>query len=239
MRHAPPTANVDVACLDVAAVGADEWSGLAALLDESERARAARFAFETDRRAYIGAHALLRVLLSRRAHVAPGDWRFASAPFGKPYLVSPPRDLAFNLSHTRGMAAVAVAEAARDIGVDVEALAQTRDVLRVAERFFAPDEAAAIRAATALEARNDLFFSIWTLKEAVVKAEGCGLSRGLDSFVVSLSPLRITGAADERFSLGQWRRRGFCVAAAARGEDVAFSLEEETAAALLAESQSG
>lgn len=238
MRHAPPTANVDVACLDVAAVGADEWSGLAALLDESERARAARFAFEADRRAYVGAHALLRVLLSRRAHVAPGDWRFASAPLGKPYLVSPPRDLAFNLSHTRGMAAVAVAEA-RDIGVDVEALAQTRDVLRVAERFFAPGEAAAIRAATGVEARNDLFFSIWTLKEAVVKAEGRGLSRGLDSFVVSLSPLRITGAADERFSLGQWRRRGFCVAAAARGEDVAFSLEEETAAALIAESQSG
>lgn len=238
MRQAPSAADVDVACLDIAAVAECEWIRLAALLDESESARAARFVFEADRRAYIGAHALLRVLLSRRANIAPAAWRFASAPLGKPYLVSPPRDLGFNLSHTRGMAAVAVAEA-REVGVDVEALAQARDVLRVADRFFAPEEAAAIRAATGEEARNNLFFSIWTLKEAVVKAEGRGLSRGLDSFVVSLSPLRINGAADERFSLGQWRRRGFCVAAAAQGEDVGFSLEEATASELIAESQSG
>lgn len=238
MRQETHGALVDVLFLDVAAIADGDWPGLAALVDDSERARAARFAFEADRRAYVGAHALLRVALSRQAQVAPADWRFEATPHGKPFLASPPRDLRFSLSHTRGRAAVAIS-LALDVGLDVEGPSGARDALGVAERFFAREEAALIRAEADAVARNEVFLSIWTLKEAIVKADGRGLARALDSFVVSLSPLRVTGVADENFSLAQWRRGDFCIAAAAKAGDVSFRLEEACAAALIRAGQIG
>ncbi len=238
MRQETRGALVDVLFVDVAAIADGDWPSLAALLDDSEKARAARFSFEADRRAYVAAHALLRVSLSKQAHVAPADWRFETTPHGKPFLASPPRDLRFSLSHTRGMAAVAIA-LSLDVGVDVEGSSGARDALGVAERFFAPREAALICAEADAVARNEIFLSIWTLKEAIVKADGRGLACSLDSFVVSLSPLRVMGVADENFSLAQWRRDDFHLAAAARGDDVSFRLEEESAAALIRAGQIG
>lgn len=238
MRQERHGDSVSVVCLDIAAVGEGEWRGLAALLDDSERARAARFTFEADRRAYVAAHALLRVSLSKQATVAAADWRFEATPHGKPFLRSPPRDLRFSLSHTRGMAVVAIA-LALDVGVDVEGASAARDALSVAEKFFAPQEAALIGAEDDVAMRNDLFLSIWTLKEAIVKADGRGLARNLDSFVVSLSPLRHTSDAAENFALARWRRGGFHIAAAARSGDASFRLDEESAAALIRAGHNG
>ncbi|HEV7448582.1 MAG TPA: hypothetical protein VGO18_38805, partial [Steroidobacteraceae bacterium] len=47
------------------------WLRLGAMLDEVERARAARFAFERHRREFVAAHALKRLLLSVLSHTAP------------------------------------------------------------------------------------------------------------------------------------------------------------------------
>ncbi|CCJ07904.1 4'-phosphopantetheinyl transferase superfamily protein [Methylocystis sp. SC2] len=219
--------------IDVAQIAADEWPKLVALLDEAETARAARFAFEADRRAFVAAHALLRASLSERATwVAPAAWRFGATPHGKPFLLSPRMGLDVSLSHTRGMAAVAIASG-REVGVDAESFLTPRNALGVAERYFAPQEAALLRAETDPAARSELFFAIWTLKEAVLKADGRGLARGLDSFVVSLSPLAVSSGPGERYGVAQWRRAGFFVAAAARGDDVSFRIEEARASALI------
>ncbi|WP_246657268.1 4'-phosphopantetheinyl transferase superfamily protein [Methylocystis sp. B8] len=188
--------------------------------------RAARFAFEADRRAYVAAHALLRARLSDRAKgIAPAEWRFGATSHGKPFLFSPPVGLDFSLSHTRGMVAVAIAQG-YDVGVDVESFAKPRDALKVAERFFAPEEAALVRSKFDPASQSEVFFAIWTLKEAVLKADGRGLARGLDSFVVSLSPLAVSSESEETYALAQWRRGGFFIAAAARGGEANFRVEE-------------
>lgn len=218
--------------IDVAKIADDEWPKLAALLDEAETARAARFVFESDRRAYVAAHALLRASLSGRAKgIAPAAWRFRATPHGKPFLLSPLTGLDVSLSHTRGMAAVAIASGG-DVGVDVESFLKPRDALRVAERFFAPEEAAIVRAQSDPQSQSEVFFAIWTLKEAVLKADGRGLAGGLDSFVVNLSPLAVSSDSGESHGVEQWRRAGFFIAAAARGE-VKFRLMEKHAAALI------
>ncbi|MBG0794738.1 4'-phosphopantetheinyl transferase superfamily protein [Methylocystis sp. H62] len=218
--------------IDVAKIADDEWPKLAALLDEAETARAARFAFDSDRRAYVAAHALLRASLSERAKgIAPAAWRFGVTPHGKPFLLSPHAGVDVSLSHTRGMAAVAIASG-RDIGVDVESFLKPRDALRVAERFFAPEEAAIVRAQSDPQSQSEVFFAIWTLKEAVLKADGRGLAGGLDSFVVKLSPLAVSSDSSESYGVAQWRRAGFFIAAAARGE-INFRLMEKHAAALI------
>lgn len=215
--------------MDLAGVAPDEWERFAALLDDAERARAGRFAFDEDRRSYVAAHALLRLELSRRAGRLPQDWRFAATELGKPYLLDPPRDLRFSLSHTRGMVAVAVAEGV-EIGVDVETADRRAESMSLAKRFFAPAEVAQL-AAVEGAARRDLFFAIWTLKEAVVKATGQGLSRALDSFSVCADPPSVTmrDGSDQNWRAAHWRRESFHFAFAAQGAVSAnFTLAEPT-----------
>lgn len=206
--------DVAVRALDISGVAPGQWPALAALLDDAERARAARFAFEEDRHSYIAAHALLRAELSRRAGPAPQEWRFAATALGKPFLLDPPRDLRFSLTHTRGMVAVAVTDGL-EIGVDVESEDRRAESMKLAERFFAREEIALLRAVEG-DARREMFFAIWTLKEAVVKATGQGLSRALDSFAVSPDPPRVT-MRDEAWSADHWRLGSFHFALAAQG----------------------
>jgi 4'-phosphopantetheinyl transferase len=224
--------DVSVQALDLRGVVPEQWPALAGMLDEEERARAARFAFEEDRQAYIAAHALLRRALSARAGGPPQDWRFAATKLGKPYLIDPQRDLRFSMTHTRGMVAVAVTEGF-EIGVDVEPANRRAESMKLAERFFAPEEAALLRSLEG-EARRDAFFTIWTLKEAVVKATGEGLSRGLNSFTIFLDPPRISMSDDPgAWRLEHWRRGAHHFALAGRCGEWIVSLIELEAATLL------
>lgn len=207
--------EVAVRALELAGIDPGQWEALAALLDDAERARAARFAFDEDRRSYIAAHALVRAELSRCASRPPQDWRFAVAKLGKPFVVDNPCDLRFSLAHTRGMVVVAVAQGV-EIGVDVEPSDRRAESMKLARRFFAPEEVALLAAAGG-EARRETFFAIWTLKEAVVKATGQGLSRALDSFAVSLDPPRVTmrDGSQMNWSVAHSRRESFHFAFAA------------------------
>jgi 4'-phosphopantetheinyl transferase len=209
--------EIAVRALNLSGVAPGQWGTLAALLDDTERARAARFAFDEDRQSYVAAHALLRLELSHRAGRSPQEWRFAATALGKPFLLDPPRDIRFSLSHTRGMVAVAVAEGV-EIGVDVESVDRRAESMKLATRFFAPDEVARL-AAVEGAARRDLFFAIWTLKEAVVKATGQGLSRALDSFSVTTDPPRVTmfDGSGQQWSAALWRSESFHFALAAQG----------------------
>jgi 4'-phosphopantetheinyl transferase len=167
------------------------------LLDSHERARWGRFQFCRDRRLYSSAHALLRVALSRYAAVDPSDWRFEAGPFGRPELAGAFADLGlrFNLSHTRGLAACAITRNYA-IGIDVESLGTPIDFLTIARMHFTGSECAEIAAAPA-ELRSDVFLSLWTLKEAYVKARGVGLSLPLKSFSVTVAPPSIRPAPDD------------------------------------------
>ncbi|MEX2628708.1 MAG: 4'-phosphopantetheinyl transferase superfamily protein [Tistlia sp.] len=169
-------------------IGAADWPRLASLLDEAERRRAARFHFERDRQVYIAAHALLRATLSGLTGRAPQDWRFAVDDYGKPEAILLPGEppLRANLSHTRGLAAVAVT-LERDLGVDVEWLERGGSTLEIADRFFAPAECRQL-AAVPRERVEATFLAFWTLKEAYIKAVGQGLSLPLDAFAFTLDP---------------------------------------------------
>lgn len=169
------------------------------LLDAQEMARAGRFHFERDRSMYIGAHALLRRALSRHAPVHPGAWCFAAEAHGRPEIAAPATRLRFSLSHTRGLAACAIA-VDLDLGLDVEDTTRGAP-LEVAHRWFAPAELADL---TSLgpSAREDRFFVYWTLKEAYMKARGLGLALPLDAFWFAVSESKITvsfgaGCADD------------------------------------------
>lgn len=164
--------------------GVGDWAeSRREVLSNAEEDRRVRFVFEKDRRLFLAAHVLVRLVLSKYAPVAPARWDFAEAENGKPFIVAPHpgSPLRFNLSHTQGLAAVAVT-LGTEVGVDVE---------RVQGSF---DETLAKTCFTSAElqwlddvpepVKIDRFFDLWTLKEAYLKARGTGLAAPLQGFTI-------------------------------------------------------
>jgi 4'-phosphopantetheinyl transferase len=154
---------------------------LYSILCGAERERFHRFHFERDRHAYLLAHGLVRLALSRYRRVHPRDWTFAPDINGKPFITGPSlHPLKFNLTHSAGIVACAIAER-MDVGVDAENMGRTSSLMDVARAVFAPEELRSLEQ-TRESGRAELFFTYWTLKEAYVKARGLGLSMPLDQF---------------------------------------------------------
>ena len=183
--------------------------GLLALLSEEERAKADRFMFPHDRDCFVAAHALLRTTLSDFFARAPQDWAFATNAWGKPRVEAADGSarLCFNLSHTRGHVAVAVA-LDREVGVDVERMAPARADEEVARQLFAPAEFAAFQEETE-GGRVEAFFDFWTLKEAYIKAVGLGVALPLQDFAFTRDPLRISFAPTLEDTPSRWLFRRF------------------------------
>lgn len=155
------------------------------LLTEEEEARADRFATGRLRARFILRRGLLRLLLGRYTGRSPAGLAFTYGEHGKPALPGGP---AFNLADSEDSVAIAIA-AGGELGMDIERLRVIPDAEPMAERFFAPAEAAALKALPP-DRRNEAFLLGWTRKEAVIKAVGTGLSLPLDRFAVELVPDR-------------------------------------------------
>ena len=169
------------------------------MLSRSERKRCARLPGAHARRAVL-ARALVRTELASALNVAPETLAFVTGDHGKPELFDPPQAIAFNLSHSGDWAVLAwlKGSAKARVGVDIEHRATGgRDVLRLARRYFS---AAEQRALEKLEggAQEALFYRLWTLKEAWVKAHGLALAPqlGAVSFSLDAGLLRVTNRTD-------------------------------------------
>jgi 4'-phosphopantetheinyl transferase len=154
------------------------------ILDQQERERMQRFHFAPDRVRYAVAHANLRRILGTYLNQPAERVRFYANRFGKPELTDsdPLSPLSFSLSHSRSIAVLAVANG-RPVGVDVEDVRPIEPA--VADTHFSANECSHL---SRLEGDAWLsgFYRCWTRKEAILKAEGVGLLRALDSFDVSL-----------------------------------------------------
>ena len=158
------------------------WNTLSA--DEKERAN--RFHFERDRRRYIVARGSLRKLLGGYLDCEPGSLQFAYGAQGKPFLASwlDVPNLHFNVTHSVDSALLAFAH--QEIGIDIEAVSEHVDVELIAPGVFSPSELAQWQALPASEKRSS-FFSLWTRKEALVKALGRGIGYPLTEVSVNFS----------------------------------------------------
>ncbi len=141
------------------------------VLDDSERARAAAFRNQRDRKQYAVAHGALRILAARELQVTPSALRWDPGPYGKPELADPWSGLSVSLSHSADLVAVAVA-AGRAVGIDIQHLVPRLDVVAMSARFYPPAEAAYVAAGRDASARTERFTRLWSRKEAVVKAAG-------------------------------------------------------------------
>lgn len=158
-----------------------------AVLTAEEHAATGRFVFDRHRHQHLITRALVRDLLSRYTGESPTAWQFERNPYGRPEIAGPGRwrHLRFNLSHTDGLIACAVT-IHRDVGVDVEPVGRSTDVLDIAPRVFSPRELDDLRRLEP-DRQRERFFTLWTLKEAYIKARGMGLSLPLDKFTFTVA----------------------------------------------------
>lgn len=159
---------------------------MASWLDETERNRLGRFLSPTHRHAFLVSHALLRKVLANTLGCPPREICFALTGRGKPVLSLPKvsTPLHFNLTHTHGMAVVAIGTA--PLGVDAEWLGRFSDGYELARRYFTAHEVDDIRNQP-IDLQQQRFLTYWTLKEAFLKAQGWGIVDSLHGFEFELS----------------------------------------------------
>jgi len=150
-----------------------------AMLDDNESERYHRFVRADDAHLFLVSHALLRVSLSSCCSTPPKDWQFVRSSNGRPEIRTPLQTilLRFSLSHTKGLAGCLVVED-DDVGLDVERIDRVNDCSRLAKHYFSDSENRALNCLPENQ-RRVLFFQLWTLKEAYLKARGTGLTTPL------------------------------------------------------------
>lgn len=181
----------------------EELASCRAVLDEVETARATRFFREIHRNRFAIGRGRLRMLLGSYLNCPPEALTFRYNEQGKPFLDSPTPQapFSFNLSHSGNVALCAIA-GFETVGVDVEAVRESRDLMPIARRFFSEAEQEALRALPA-EQQCAAFYQCWSSKEALLKAWGTGLATPLDRFTVRVSP---GGAAVLSIDIPAWTR---------------------------------
>jgi len=153
-------------------------------LVRSEIKRANRYRIAAKRQEFVVTRGLTRRLLARFIGCQPIEVALTFGRHGKPVLEDIP--LAFNVSHSHDLALIAIAKGG-DIGIDVEQLRNRVSYMRLAKRFFSPAERDALLELP-VDDQQLGFFACWTRKEALLKADGSGIARGLDTFDVTVDP---------------------------------------------------
>jgi 4'-phosphopantetheinyl transferase len=154
------------------------------LLSADEMDKAERFHFQKDRDHFIAARGILRSILGRYLKMNPDKLKIYYGPYGKPALDEKThgKSLRFNASHSHGLALFSFA-LDREIGVDLEYIRSDLSDGNIAAQFFSQREAVALNALPE-NVRQKAFFTLWTRKEAYLKAQGRGLSGDLKQLEV-------------------------------------------------------
>jgi len=147
-------------------------------LSAAEHERAARFGTDALRRRWMIGRGTLRQLLGRTLGVAPDTVVLRRGTHGRPQLADASLRLDFNVSHTCGVALIAIARGLAPttrIGIDIEHADRGAGADRLAAKFLTSRERATIEPLDA-DARRQRFLQYWTCKEAMSKATGDGLA---------------------------------------------------------------
>ena len=149
------------------ALDAADWLSQLPLASQE---RVARFS-DLAGKAQAGASEWLKVCwLPRETGLAAAEWTVGA--HGKPRLAGAGGAWDFNLSHAGNYAVAALARGVQ-VGVDLESLARPADIELLGRRVFSEGERELVRAGG-----REMFFDLWSRKEALLKALGCGWADG-------------------------------------------------------------
>jgi 4'-phosphopantetheinyl transferase len=141
-------------------------------LSETEMQKAHSFRHYPDFMQYSIRTGVLRTILGFYTNVDPKLVRFITEKNGKPNLdpQSNIHKITFNLSHTPEMILVGITRR-HQIGVDLVKNDPVYPFQEAAEYLFSPEEKAVLNNTNSGQ-QSHVFFRIWSLKEALLKAQG-------------------------------------------------------------------
>jgi 4'-phosphopantetheinyl transferase len=168
----------------------DSWH----LLSADEQNRAGRFRFEVDKVRFANGRSALRRILGRYLGAPAESLRFRYNAHGKPELSQSQQAIQFNVTHSRGIALIALVRNIA-IGVDLEAVRNDLSIGDLSKGVLSRRELERFRA-TPPEAQQVEFFKAWVVKEAFVKAIGKGLSVAPNSLEADSLPARLVDVCE-------------------------------------------
>jgi len=152
-----------------------EFNSLIPFVSKEKQGRIRRFRFFRDAQNTLLGDILIRSEICRKTCLKNKELEFSTNKYGKPFITNNVCYY-FNIAHSGNYVACSIAS--EPVGIDIE-LIEPID-LKLAERYFAPDETAYIMDSQSITR----FFEVWTKKESRIKWEGRGLSKPLSSFSV-------------------------------------------------------
>ena len=165
--------NTHIYHIDIGEGGPLDYDRCWSALTPAEQARAERFRFDLHRNRYVRAHGHVRHILAAYMDVSPSEIALQTGPRGKPFI--PSHDLYFNMSHSADTAVYAVTRSG-EIGIDVEMFDRKVEIDDLSRHYYTETEQDALAALTEASVRRELFFWLWTAKEARMKVTGEGLA---------------------------------------------------------------
>jgi 4'-phosphopantetheinyl transferase len=176
-------------------------------------------------------------MISATTGAPPSSLKFGKTATGKPWLMPAGRPH-FNISHCESMVACALSSNL-EVGIDVEPLDRAVP-LALAEWYCSPAEQHWL-AGLSPASRQQGFMTMWTLKEAVLKAAGCGLGHPLQDLSVTINPPAVVMSDGILGTPDRWHIRHHCVghrnvmALAWRGPEASITLASGDERSLISE----
>ena len=169
------TAGAAVLHVDLTA-DADREAQAISLLDDAETARLHRLRSARARREFALCRATLRINLAGRLGCANRELSFDYLEHGKPVARVAGRrlDMGFNVSHSGRHGLIVIADG-DFLGVDVEERDSLRDLEGIGSLVYGPLERQLLANAVGRK-RVHVFYRLWSMKEALIKALGTGFS---------------------------------------------------------------
>ena len=158
---------------------------LSLFLNEQETNRANRYYKEKDKNRFIICRTLLKFVLSNYTEIDTKQIKLNYNAYKKPYLSSHP-SLFFNVSHY-GLIAISNSS----VGIDVEYIEEKNDLINSLNHIYNDEEITFIENAFD---KKKAFYSLWTRKEAFVKAIGKGIDENF-SKIPSINGSHILNAS--------------------------------------------
>ena len=217
---------------------------LKTILSEDEIMRAERFYSIELKKHFIAARGFQRIILARYLKLKPEEFKFQYNTYKKPSLIDTynEKGLCFNLSHSHRTAVYGIT-LQKAIGVDVEKIRSNLPLEKIARRQFSQPELELFEKSSESE-KIHTFFTLWTRKEALLKALAQGFHFPMKQFDVSGTPeksVKFLENSPSYVNNSEWFIRdletapGFCAAFATEGQHDIIKLYKASTEQLLAD----
>lgn len=147
----------------------EEYNKYFSFMSPEKQQRVNKFRFVDDKKRTVAGEMLARKAIAEWCSVDETAIVFYKNEHDKPYLKDLP--CCFNISHSGNFVVCAISE--NEIGIDIEKIRPID--LKIAKRVFNEIELKLLFT-TPNENQQDIFFSLWTEKEAILKCIGTGFS---------------------------------------------------------------